>query len=393
MKKRFLIPVFLCACTAVFAQPQVIFNFVSHNEETTQWNGPAFYVNNRAKIISLANDFQSKGITWNLQSDWVYLTNVLTQETPALMTATNGKNILRWMHEDKGVEMDPHAHESQYLYPDVVKLMDSIGLPESKLMGGTIYNDHNGLNIWTNLVDGQYGMIFPDKFWRPDYMMGGGTPNHVDDLKYYGFWNPQSPSNYLTHDSNSRLRHMGLGCEMKIQSTTEIAEVMTDIRALIANVQQGLYPSSGIYVQSIFFEQGDLNNVAFYNKLVQVADSVNALVTSGAAQWKTLKQAYSFWEIQQDAQVFQWECGQLVDSTEPVGDQAEVYPNPFQGHLAVKNAEPGSRFFLCNTLGQRIWCGTNIDQEDFSAIPAGVYWLEIQAPGSRRGDGRMVVKN
>ena len=120
-------------------QPLVHFDFVTHNEETSQWNASPFYLANRTRVLSLADHFQSNGITWNMQSDWVYLTNVITKETASVTVNTNGKNIQRWLHEDKGVEMDPHAHESQYIYPDVVALMDSIGLPESKLIGGSIY--------------------------------------------------------------------------------------------------------------------------------------------------------------------------------------------------------------------------------------------------------------
>lgn len=171
------------------AQPVVYFNFISHNEETSTWDGLPYYTTNRTRIVSLANDFNNKGITWNMQSDWRFLKNVIQKDT-TFFGLTSGKNVLRWMHEDKGVEMDPHAHESIYIYPDVVKLMDSLGLPESKVMGGTIYNDSNGVNVWTNLINGQYGIIFPDRFWQPDYMMGGGTPNHVNDLNYYGFGIP-----------------------------------------------------------------------------------------------------------------------------------------------------------------------------------------------------------
>src|ERR1041384_1045114 len=168
VKRMVFLFLFIASAISGLSQPVVYFDFVTHNEETLQWNGTPYYTANRAKLVTLANYFQTKGITWNMQSDWVYLTNVLTQETPALTASTNGKNILRWMHEDKGVEMDPHAHESQYIYPDVVKLMDSVGLPESKLMGGTIYNDSNGINIWTNLVNGQNGLVYPARFWQPD---------------------------------------------------------------------------------------------------------------------------------------------------------------------------------------------------------------------------------
>ena len=49
----------------IYSQPIVFFNFLSHNEETNQWNGANYYNLNRTKIIALSNYFQLKGITWN----------------------------------------------------------------------------------------------------------------------------------------------------------------------------------------------------------------------------------------------------------------------------------------------------------------------------------------
>ncbi|MBK8498957.1 MAG: hypothetical protein IPL52_09100 [Flavobacteriales bacterium] len=81
---------FMLWSAAAQAQPPVLFDLVSHNEETPQWNGPLFYMANRAQLLTLADHFQANGITWNMQSDWVYLTNVLTKETP-VVTATTGE--------------------------------------------------------------------------------------------------------------------------------------------------------------------------------------------------------------------------------------------------------------------------------------------------------------
>ena len=118
MKKLTTLLSFILLNTVVYSQSTIYFNFVTHNEETQQWNNTNYYTTNRLRLVALSNYFQQNGITWNMQSDWVYLTNVLTQETPALTATTNNKNILQYIQADKGVEMDPHAHESQYIYPD-----------------------------------------------------------------------------------------------------------------------------------------------------------------------------------------------------------------------------------------------------------------------------------
>lgn len=389
MKNSALLLTFLLShLLTLKGQPVVYFNFLSHNEETASWNTPFYYSNNRTYLVNMANYFAANGITWNMQSDWTYLTNVIEQDT-AFFASTNNKNILRWMYEDKGVEMDPHAHESIYIYPDVAKLLDSIGLPESKVIGGSIYNDDNGINNWTNLINGQYGSVFPDHFWQPEYLMGGGTPNHVNDLRYYGFWNPTSQNDYLTHNPSSPLHHIGVGCEMKIHDTSSVEVIVNKLHDVISNVQNGNYPADGFYLQTVFFSQGDLSNITFYNKVKAVADSMNVIVAAGAAQWRTLKQAYTEWENNGE-QVFQWECGeQLVTGTEHsvIENVVEIYPNPVSDILNLKINPITSGYIeirLMDNKGQLVYLdiknnfsGSYTLQLDVSNFAAGNYFLQL----------------
>ncbi len=316
-----------------------------------------------------------------MQSDWTFLTSVITKETTQLMNSTNDKNILLWMYEDKSVEMDPHAHESIYIYPDVAKLLDSIGLPESKIAGGTIYNDYNGTNLWMNLVNGQYGSVFPNYFWEPDFLMGGGTPNHVNDLKYFGFWNPKDTANYLTHDSSSHLTHIGVGCEMKIRDTTTVSIMVNSLREIVNNAQSGLYPTNGFYIQTIFFSQSDLTNPVVYNKILQIADSLNVIIGEGNAEWKTLKQAYTLWESNYNSEVFQWQCGNIVNSEKNIITVYEIYPNPISDYLFIKSDSHITGINMYSILGQKIEQQYFLTQEnikiDLTNINSGIYIFEI----------------
>lgn len=397
MKRYLIILLFSFFGLQSFGQSVLYFNFLSHNEETAQWDLTPFYTANRLTLISLTTDFQTRGITWNMQSDWRYLNNVIIQD-PALITATtNNKNILLWMYEDMGVEMDPHAHESSYIYPDVAKLVDSIGLPESKVMGGSIYNDYNGINLWTNLVNGQNGNIFPGHFWEPDYMMGGGTPMHVADLNYFGFWNPQSTTSYLTHDTTSGLRHIGVGCEIKIKDTSQVIYVVRKLRDVVENVQNGTYPNNGFYVQTIFFEQANLNNATFYNKLLQIADSANAMVLAGDAQWKTLKQAYTLWETVYGAQMFQWDCNQYVGIDEQIILKSTVYPNPTSDLIKIECNEvmfqSELNINIYNIVGELVYNGIltkDSDEIDVNHLSSGVYFYYLSNSKNMVSKGKFV---
>lgn len=402
MKKLITLILLVVVSINSYSQPLVYFNFISHDEDTGPWNNPSYYAADRAKLISLSTYFQTKGITFNLQSDYLYLTNVLSKDPALISATTNNKNILRWMAEDMGVEIDPHSHEKIYIYPDIVKLMDSIGLPESKLMGGSLYGEKNGINVWSNLINGQYGVVFPNKFWAPDYIMGGGSKNHVADLNYYGFWNPKDTDNYLTHYPANHLRHIGTGCEIKID-TSSVAVIVAEIKDVVQKVQSGQYPSNGFYVQTIFFGHGDLNNTAFYNKLIEVADSVNAIVATGKAQWKTLKQAYTLWETVYSAQMFQWECGEIFnDVSEIAGENTTViYPNPFSNAATLQIIPQGGKVITNSELKMYDLFGreirkyeiknqkTEILRED---LPSGMYFYCVTDKQQVIGNGKIIIQ-
>ncbi len=56
-----------------------------------------------------------------------------------------------------------------------------------------------------------------------------------------------------------------------------------------------------------------------------------------------------------------------------------VYPNPFSDKLKVANAAGTEIFVLTNSIGQTIYTGKNISQQDFSHLKKGIYFLKINA--------------
>jgi hypothetical protein len=54
-----------------------------------------------------------------------------------------------------------------------------------------------------------------------------------------------------------------------------------------------------------------------------------------------------------------------------------AFPNPFFDHIFLKNAPPDAVFEIYTTAGQVIFFGKNLEQTDFSGLPAGSYFLKI----------------
>jgi len=55
----------------------------------------------------------------------------------------------------------------------------------------------------------------------------------------------------------------------------------------------------------------------------------------------------------------------------------EVFPNPFHYNINVKTLAGNEYFELYSNLGQLIYKGKSIENEDFSALPKGIYFLKI----------------
>ncbi|MFN6037363.1 MAG: T9SS type A sorting domain-containing protein, partial [Bacteroidota bacterium] len=54
-----------------------------------------------------------------------------------------------------------------------------------------------------------------------------------------------------------------------------------------------------------------------------------------------------------------------------------VYPNPFTTTIQLKNVSDKTECVLHNYVGQIIWSGKNIEQQNFSYLLNGIYFLRV----------------
>lgn len=71
--------------------------------------------------------------------------------------------------------------------------------------------------------------------------------------------------------------------------------------------------------------------------------------------------------------------GNTVPTGQPSLDAVALnaYPNPFSNRIFVNNAPINAVFSLTNAIGQVVFYGKNVEQEDFSALPTGAYFLRV----------------
>jgi hypothetical protein len=72
-----------------------------------------------------------------------------------------------------------------------------------------------------------------------------------------------------------------------------------------------------------------------------------------------------------------------IDETSvPVDERKIPFPNPFQHHIAIKNAVGNEHFRLTDKSGRTIWRGKHIERKDFSELAPGIYFLKVSSGNS-----------
>lgn len=67
----------------------------------------------------------------------------------------------------------------------------------------------------------------------------------------------------------------------------------------------------------------------------------------------------------------------IISAEQP--EEIIIYPLPFIRTINLKNANGNENFELINAIGQCIWKGIAIGQQDFSALAGGIYFLKVNS--------------
>ena len=373
---------------AVRAYPPVYVTVVSHNEEGGG-GGPVytddqnFYLQNRTLVKLLAETITSRGAAYNFQSDWNYLKAVAMFDVGSVTTNTNGKNIVCWMKEDLGVEIDPHAHETLYNYADVAYLHEQLGVIPSKNVGGFLYDPPDNPQGWEQHANGIYGWIYPSYFWRADHLWGAATYLHQgnDDVSS-GIWRPKDRYNFYVNDPNQRLLYIGGGCG----GQPGLMQLLDDILA-------GRVPADGFYTANLFVAQASITpqSIAALGTFI---DSLAPYVADGRVRWSTLSQTAQRWRTQYGAVSFRYGCA-AVPPTTYTTETIETWvtaPNGNQLYTRViqptPSLYPGQRFPALIVITGGTGPGAPLaDNPGYKNLAAGGFVVVVFNPEGR-GSGQ-----
>jgi hypothetical protein len=265
----------------------IYLTIVSHNEEPDSNRYPNFVENeaafweHRAAVLKFAEAVTAAGAKYDWQSDWNFLQAVAKYDTGT--ADTNGKNIVRYLSEDLGVEVDPHAHERNYNYADVAYLIAQLGVEPSGVVGGFLVypTEQSKLEyLWepiTSTLDSSYT-------WQAELLWGGGSPNHVSDYNVSGMWRPASNEQYLTSADTAPLPNIG--------GYTGTWDGVAD---LLAKQAAGELEAGHMYTATVMVNQDEMLDDATITDTVNQIQQYQAEVENGQLQWINLADAISIW--------------------------------------------------------------------------------------------------
>lgn len=233
------------------ANSVIYVNFVHHNEEYIDYvNNPHEYETYRNQLLRLAEYLHEEGIVMNIQSDWTFLVAVLNNEIPdsPYLDRTLGKNVLQYLKQDLGHEIDPHAHETQYNYADVAYLLELLGVEPSAVTGGFIAIPPDE-SVYYRFLSAIQGRVFPEYSWQASLLWGGASRQHMQDIYASGIWRPKSGEEFFVHDPTAPLPHIG-------GYTFEVGGVYD----LIDRLDRGVLLPAKMYTATIFIPGDDIDN-------------------------------------------------------------------------------------------------------------------------------------
>jgi hypothetical protein len=269
----------------------VYVTLVGHLEDSQAYAECATYPKHREKLLTFAGAIQARGLPFNLQSDYEFFAGAKKCETEAMKASTGGKNILDYLAQDLGWQIDAHqegaTEEGADNYADVRYVGVQVTPQVSEVAGGIVWDDADQL---ARLGAGEAGWLYPTFSWKPTTIVLGVSKNHhlgdfsADD-RASGVWRPKSGGDaFWTNDPQGPLIYVGPGqqhndwggkCDRQFKDTADYVDVIARY------LQTGKLPSGRIYTASLAVPQSVMLDSTKHQALWTIVDKLKPALAAG----------------------------------------------------------------------------------------------------------------
>lgn len=399
MKKTYFFLFLLLWAHSSYAQPRLYLNLTSHNEmngEDYDTDSVLFTVST-GHVRDIAQLVVTKNAKWNFQTNSKYVLAVHKYQH----ADTSHSDILEWMHNTSRITIDPRPKKQlpfyNYNIADVVYLLDSAGVPDSRTVGGFIYYPYTSAD-WTPYLSPVIGARYGNS-WQAQILWGAGsTPPHTQDARNFGIWKPTGATDsvaFYTHNPMGNVWIEGNGCSAVLYDTSNPVAVFNTVKDVANKISSGTWPANRFYCMSVMINQRDFS-AGFTTKVATLLDSINTLVAQNKVVWTSIREkfdTFQAWSSLTATPYSQWGCDETLPTyvQSPGIDGSLEVPNPFSENIVLPAGINGI-YTLYDMTGKQI-CRGNLNGTttiDTRSLPDGNYLLHIS--NSKLNDRRLLVK-
>jgi hypothetical protein len=183
---------------------------------------------------------------------------------------TGGTNVIAWMQDDLGFEIDPHNHaaQSEYNLADVAALVAECGAEPTGVVGGFIAYPPES-NEWSMLQGPLTGAVHTAYTWTPRVLWGAATKGHDEhetNLWFSGIYCPAGTNDFWTHAPGHLPLVGGYGGK---------AQVFSNLDLLLARRDAGELCTGSLYTVNFMANMGEMDGAYILDFLDNVSRYTN----------------------------------------------------------------------------------------------------------------------
>ncbi len=310
--------------------------FAGHIEDSASYTGLPncnIYEQKRTDLLTFAAKMAATDAAFNLQIEYEWLLGAKNCETTQLMASTNGKNIIDYLVETYGFEIDAHQEGGwDWLdpkdtkpatdnYADVRYLGGQISSYITETVGGWVWdhtdtygtpprNQFDHLDVGqhtTQIIDDLYQAAI-DFTWQPEILtFAVGEQHHEgnfgEDDDTSGIWKPAGEgADFLTHDAGKRMIYIGAGMQHANWggncNDNDFEDAADYVKVLVNYLQSGKATGGKMYTCTIGLPQGVMFGTSDDQLLWSMITELQPLVDEGRVVYANFTEMVEIWQNQ-----------------------------------------------------------------------------------------------
>jgi len=282
--------------------PPVYVTVAGHIEDVPLYARCGAYPDFREALLLWADAVAAYDAAVNLQIEYEFLLGASRCETPELRQSTDGKNVIQYLIDRYGFEIDPHQEggweEGADNYADIRHLAGELTTDVSENVGGFVWDDAEQL---ARLSHGESGWIHTDFTWQPEILtLAVSRQHHLGDFSAddvaSGIWRPKgADEQFWTHDSEASLIYVGPGERTNWDDARPNKSTPDFVRTIAHGLEDGTLDPDLMYTASIPVPQSIILHPERHHELTARLQELDPIVAADQARYATYSEAVEIW--------------------------------------------------------------------------------------------------